>query len=74
MDIVVTFYEYKYIIELKLWYGNKAHEKGLLQLADYLERQNQEKGWLVIFEHRRKKTWSKKTMRKKGKEIFGVWV
>ncbi len=74
LDIVITFYEYKYIIELKLWYGSKTHDKGLLQLADYLDRQNQDKGWLVIFEHRRKKTWGKKAMQKKGKEILGVWV
>ena len=74
LDIVIIFYEYQYIIELKLWYGKKAHEKGLLQLADYLGRQNQSKGWLVIFEHRRKKTWSKKNMQKKGKEVFAVWI
>lgn len=74
LDIVVTFYEHKYIIELKLWYGAKAHDKGLKQLADYLDRQNQEKGWLLIFEHQRKKTWGKKSIKKHGKEMFAVWV
>ena len=52
----------------------KAHEKGLLQLVDYLEHQEQDKGWLVIFEHRRKKTWSKAPIRKQGKDIFAVWI
>ena len=74
LDIVITYYQHKYIIELKIWYGAKLHEQGLLQLVDYLERQNQNKGWLLIFEHQRKKTWGKKATRKKGKDIFSVWV
>ncbi len=70
LDIVITYYQHKYIIELKLWYGAKTHEKGLKQLADYLDRQNQQKGWLLIFEHQRKKTWNKKNIQKHKKDIL----
>ena len=32
LDIVVTYNNFKYIIELKLWYGQSYHEKGIKQL------------------------------------------
>jgi len=74
LDIVVTFHHHKYIIELKLWYGPKAHQAGLDQLVAYLDRQHQQKGWLLIFEHRKKKTWAHQPISQKGKDIFAVWV
>jgi len=30
LDLVITYINNKYIAELKLWHGEKAHEKGLL--------------------------------------------
>jgi len=40
LDIVITYMNRKYIIELKKWYSEEYHKKGIVQLADYLERQN----------------------------------
>ncbi|MEZ4888709.1 MAG: AAA-like domain-containing protein [Chitinophagales bacterium] len=74
LDIVVTYFERKYIIELKRWYGDKLHEEGLNQLSDYLDRQNETKGFLVIFEYRTAKTWRQERIVHKGKEIFAVWI
>ena len=34
----------------------------------------QQQGYLVIFEHNKKKSWRKELIRHKGKEIFAVWV
>ncbi|MCP5049491.1 MAG: AAA family ATPase, partial [bacterium] len=53
IDIVVTYDQDKFIIELKKWYGEKAHQNGLKQLADYLERQNRDTGYLLIFDSRK---------------------
>ncbi|MCK4761286.1 MAG: AAA-like domain-containing protein [Candidatus Aminicenantes bacterium] len=53
LDVVVTYLNRKYIIELKRWQGEKAHEKGIVQLVDYLERQGQEEGFLIIFDFRK---------------------
>jgi len=53
LDIVVTYLDKKYIIELKRWQGEKAHKKGIRQLADYLERQGQDEGFLFIFDFRK---------------------
>jgi hypothetical protein len=74
MDIAVTFFQHKYIIELKMWRGNVAHKKGLVQLSDYLDRQHQSEGFLVVFEQNVEKTWKKGWIRANGKKVFAVWV
>ncbi|MCP5046388.1 MAG: AAA family ATPase [bacterium] len=75
LDVVVTYMNRKYIVELKKWYGNEYHKKGVVQLADYLQRQNLPKGYLLIFDFRsRKKVWKKDVIKSKGKDIFVVWV
>lgn len=74
LDIVVTYLQYKYIIELKIWRGPKVHQSGLNQLANYLDIHGVDKGFLLIFDTRKKKTWEAKTIQHKGKEIFALWV
>lgn len=74
LDVVVTYFQHKYVIELKRWYGPEAHKKGLGQLADYLDRQHLQKDFLIIFEHRTEKTWRTEHIRHQGKEVFAVWV
>ena len=74
LDVIITYFQHQYIIELKRWYGAKYHQKGLDQLADYLDIHGLAKGYLVIFDTRKKRTWGKKSVVHKGKEIFMVWV
>jgi hypothetical protein len=74
LDIIITFFQHRYIIELKRWYGKKYHEQGLDQLAAYLEIHGLSEGFLIIFDSRKKRTWAKKTVVHKGKKIFMVWV
>jgi PD-(D/E)XK nuclease superfamily len=75
LDIAVTFNQHKYIVELKLWYGEKAFEEGLEQLGDYLEKQNLTEGFLVVFDHSKKrKTRQQKDLEIDGKKVFAVWV
>ena len=76
LDIVVTFGSQKYIIELKKWYGEEAHGKGLTQLTDYLDRQDQNLGFLIIYDSRRQsnKIGQNETVNIGSKEIFMVWV
>lgn len=74
LDVTITYFQHQYIVELKRWYGNAAHERGVEQLNDYLDRQNQTKGYLVIFEHNTTKTWRKERIEYNDKEIFAVWV
>ncbi|MCP5046478.1 MAG: AAA family ATPase [bacterium] len=76
IDIVVTYDRDKFIIELKKWYGEKAHQNGLEQLADYLERQNRDTGYLLIFDSRKKSNQigESDTVTVNNKNIFMVWV
>lgn len=44
-----------YIVELKVWYGEEYHEKGLVQLGEYLEQYSLDTGYLLIFDFRKLK-------------------
>jgi AAA-like domain len=74
LDVVITYYEHKYIAELKLWRGPKLHEKGLVQLTDYLESQQLDEGYLLIFDHAEVKKWANEWITAQGKRIFMIWV
>jgi hypothetical protein len=74
LDVVITFYQYRYLAELKIWYGDVAHQKGLVQLSDYMDTLSMTEGYLVIFNHNKKKTWKSEWIERDGKKIFAVWV
>jgi hypothetical protein len=74
LDVVITYLHQKFVAELKLWYGQKAHEVGLQQLADYLGRQNLTEGYLLIFDHSEVKNWRSEWLDFDGKKIFAIWV
>ena len=76
LDIVITFENQKYIVELKIWREESYHQEGILRLSDYLNRQNQTKGDLLIYDLRKvmgkQGEWEK--IEKQGKEIYAAWV
>ena len=74
LDVIITYYQYRYLAELKIWHRPASHEKGLEQLADYLDRQAISEGYLIIFDHRKKKSWKKEWVTVDGKKVFVVWV
>jgi hypothetical protein len=74
LDVVITHFQHKYVAELKIWRGDAAHEKGLIQLTDYLEKENLSDGFLLIFDHSVVKKWHSETIEKEGKKIFIAWV
>ncbi len=74
LDVVITYYQHKYVAELKVWRGQAAHEEGLEQLSDYLDRLKLSKGYLIIFDHKEIKTWASGWIEFNDKKIFIVWV
>ena len=74
LDIVIVYNNNKYIIELKVWRGEEYHKKGLEQLADYLDINNQDRGYLLIFNFNKNKEYKKEEVIVEGKEIFEVFV
>ncbi|MCP4697609.1 MAG: AAA family ATPase [Gammaproteobacteria bacterium] len=76
LDVVVTWLRQKYVIELKIWRGEAAHQKGILQLVDYLDRRHLQTGYLLIFDFRtsKQKKWAREWLKAFGKDIFLVMV
>jgi AAA-like domain len=70
LDVIITYYQHLYVAELKIWHGAEAHKKGLAQLVDYLDTLGLETGFLLIFDHNKKKTWEKDWITVDGKRIF----
>ncbi len=76
LDVVVTWLHEKHVIELKIWRGDAAHQKGIRQLVDYLDRWQLQIGYLVIFDFRipDNKEWKHEWIKASGKDIFLVMV
>ena len=74
MDIVITSQDKRYVIELKRWYGEKYHQRGLQQLSDYLDIYSLKKGFLLIYDFNKGKNYKEELIPFQDKEIFAVWV
>jgi Holliday junction resolvase len=78
LDICLIYENRKYPIELKIRYGDKYLEKGLNQIAGYMDVFGCNEGWLVIFDRRKTVKWADKLYIKKelvnGKTITIVGV
>ena len=74
LDVAITYFQHKYIVELKIWRGPEAHAEGLEQLVDYLDRQALDEGFLLVFDQLKKKIWASGWEELKGKRVFVVRV
>jgi hypothetical protein len=52
MDLMVLHNRSKYIVETKIWEGNKRYQAGKRQLAKYLKLEGMKEGYYVVFDHR----------------------
>jgi hypothetical protein len=50
MDLIVTYGKEEFIVELKIWRGEKYELSGREQLPEYLSSRGQNKGYLVTFD------------------------
>ncbi len=74
MDIVITYQNKRYVIELKRWYGDKYHQRGLQQLSDYLDIYGLKEGYLLIYDFNKGKRYKAEQIQFQDKAIFAVWV
>lgn len=65
-DLIILYKGQKYIVETKLWNGEEAYQRGKKQLTEYLELEQTEDGYYVVFDHR-----TRKAMERREKNIFG---
>ncbi|TYQ16600.1 UNVERIFIED_CONTAM: hypothetical protein Cloal_3165 [Acetivibrio alkalicellulosi] len=73
-DVVITYGDKKYIIELKIWRGEEYHKKGIEQLEGYLSLENLHEGYLVIYDKNENKEYKSKLIKNIDKQIFAIWV
>jgi len=74
MDIVITYRDKRYVLELKIWYGEEAHQTGLQQLSNYLDLYGLSEGYLLIFDFNKNKQYKEEPLAVHGKQILAVWV
>ena len=74
MDLVITYQQQRYVIELKRWYGPKAHQHGLQQLSEYLDSYALHTGYLLIYDFRKGKVPHEEHLTFQDKQIFAVWI
>ena len=55
MDVVIHYNGKRYIIELKIWHGERYNEKGEKQISEYLDRFNLTVGYMLSFSFNKKK-------------------
>ena len=60
VDLIVNYNSKEYIIELKLWRGEKYEISGREQLSKYLELRNHSEGYLITFSFLKEKTVQEK--------------
>lgn len=79
-DVVITYKKKMYIIELKKWYGEEYHKRGLLQLGEYLEQYDMDEGFLLVFDFRKEKALAGRIKEEnvmidgKSKKIYEAFV
>ena len=82
MDLVVNYGRKEFVVELKIWRGEKYEEHGRDQLAGYLATRGLDEGYLVTFDFSKKKehgqiannTQEPRWEEHNGKRIFEVLV
>lgn len=74
LDLVITYNNFKYIIEMKIWRGDKYHKDGINQFCDYLDIHGLNKGYLLVFNFNKNKEFKEERINIKDKDIFIVFV
>ncbi|MFQ5615970.1 MAG: AAA-like domain-containing protein [Anaerolineales bacterium] len=76
LDLIHVHRGQRYVVETKIWYGQKRFDEGIDRLADYLESEGQDTGYYVVF-HARPRVYGKLTykqlefkVQRAGKAIY----
>lgn len=74
MDIVIDYLGKRYIVELKIWHGQKYNEDGEKQLSDYLDSYGLKTGFMLTFSFNISKESGVKTVQYKDKTLIEAVV
>jgi hypothetical protein len=70
-DLCIDFSGKRYVVELKIRRDARAVEKGVEQLAEYLDTLGEKQGWLVVFDRRPRIAWKQKLFTRARKTRAG---
>ena len=70
IDVVIFFRGEKFIVELKIWRGEKQHKAGLKQLKEYMDYENVQNGYMLIMNKNKTKEFKTTT----EDDVFIAWV
>lgn len=70
MDIVIHYLGKRYIIELKIWHGEKYNSAGEKQIIEYLDYWNLDTGYMLSFSFNKNKTIGVKKIQIGGKILY----
>ena len=56
IDLLIVHAQRKYIVETKIWEGERYYQAGKKQLAAYLKLEDVQEGYYVVFDHRNNPT------------------
>jgi len=76
-DVIIDYLSEQFVVELKLWYGDVAHEEAFEQIVGYLESKNKDVGYLLTFDFRKTANVGKPQIgwvEHMGKKILNVMV
>jgi len=75
MDLVVNYDKQEFIVELKIWRGDKYEQTGREQLSEYLATRKMDEGYLVTFDFsKNKQNAEPQWIEHNGKRIFEVVI
>ncbi len=52
IDLLIVHNQRKYVVETKIWEGDRYYQAGKKQLAAYLKLEGAQEGYYVVFDHR----------------------
>jgi hypothetical protein len=55
MDLVIHYLGRRYVVELKIWHGERYNAKGERQIAEYLDRWGLTTGYMLSFNFNQRK-------------------
>lgn len=73
-DLIIDYLGEQFIIEMKIWHGQKYNQEGETQLIDYLNAHNLEVGYMLTFNFNKKKKTGITKRKIEGKTIIEAVV
>ena len=69
MDVIIVYGKEEFIVELKIWRGEKRQQNAYGQLTDYVKKRGAKKGYLLTFDFRKKKE-----IKQEWIEVHQTWI